>query len=88
MIRIRKKIVPTMIEVMNKYGEYQVDIGTPSLWVEVFEMCKMKGSKNTLHNGIRVMNALEKSDKFIKSYIKYQRTVRTFTLKEEYRQVL
>lgn len=74
-----------MIEVMNKHGEYVVDIGTPSLWVEVFENCNMKSSKNCLRNGARVMDALEKSDKFIKSYIFYQRKVRTFSLKEEYR---
>ena len=82
---MKKTITETMIDVMNKYREYQVDIGTPSLWGEVFEKCKMKPSKNCLNNGVRVMNALEKSDKFIKGYIQYNRVVRVFTLKEKYR---
>lgn len=82
---MKKTIAETMIDVMNKYGEYQVDIGTPSLWGEVFEACKMKPSKDCFNNGVRVMNALEKSDKFIKSYIQYKRLVRMFALKEEYR---
>lgn len=75
-----------MIDTMNKYNEYVVDIGTPSLWVEVFELCNLKSDRNCLRNGVKIMNALEKSDKFIKSYTYYHRKVRVFELKEEFRQ--
>lgn len=74
-----------MIKVMNQQRVYQVDIKTPSIWVEVFELANMKSSKNCTNNGVRVMNALEKSKKFTKSYVKYDKSIRMFTLKEEYR---
>jgi len=80
-----KTIEDIMVKVMNDQRVYQVDVKTPSIWVEVFELANMKSSKNCTNNGVRVMNALEKSKKFTKSYIKYDKDVRMFALKEEYR---
>lgn len=80
-----KTIEDIMVKVMNDQRVYQVDVKTPSIWVEVFELANMKSSKNCPNNGVRVMNALEKSKKFTKSYVKYDKDVRMFTLKEEYR---
>lgn len=80
-----KTIAEHMQDILNENNEYEVDIGRPWLWTECFERAKMSSSKGSKRLGYRVMDALEKSNMFDKSYIKYQKTVRVFTLKEEFR---
>lgn len=82
---MKKSIEDHMVDIMNENSEYEVDIGIPVLWTECFYRSEMKPSKNTLRNGYRVMDALDRSAKFNKKYIRYQRTVRVFELKQEYR---
>lgn len=82
---MKKTIAEHMVDILNEEGEYDVDIRRPWLWVECFERSGMKYSRNSVKNGARVMDALEKSPYFEKRYIRYANKVRWFILKEEYR---
>lgn len=83
--KMSKSIAEHMRDVLNENGEEHVDIGRSWLWAECFERAGMISNKGSERLGYRVMDALDKSEMFEKSYINYNRKVRMFTLKEEYR---
>lgn len=81
----KKTIAEHMVDILNEEDEIQVDIGRPWLWVECLERSKMDKSKGSKRLGSRVMDALDRSHMFERSYVKYGQSVRMFILKEEYR---
>lgn len=81
----RKTIAEHMVDILNEEGEEYIDVGRPWLWDECIKRSGMDTTAGSVRLGSRVMDAIEKSGMFEKSYIRYRTRARLFKLKEEYK---